>query len=206
MFNKTKIFNLALNALLLTKEVTNADTDDSTEAGTLRKLWDVAVGSFLEESNLDEISETVKLVLVANNPNSKWLYAYRYPTDCVYLRRIDTELIKDSKTTQVIRKTGKYNGEKVIFTNKEAAYAEVIRTEEEFLECLSNNAALALAHKLAYLSTPLIAQSTDPSKLKKSLDDEYQKFKSLAEAKDFKENFNYDTPEEESEISQARMS
>lgn len=202
-YDKTRIFNLTLVALLLSKRVTNADTDKSTEADNLRTMWDTAVESFLEECDLNETSTTVKLVLVAENPNDKWLYAYAYPSDCAFFRRIDSGRVRDTRNTQIFKVTGVYNGKKVIFTNKQDAYAEIITTD--FLVGLSANSAQALAHKLGWYAAPLIVSSTDPTGLSKTLETRYNLFKSLAEQKDARENDNPQLLEEESDIAQARL-
>ncbi len=205
MYNKTKIFNLALNALLLNKQISNADTDQTAEAANLRMLWDTAVESFLEECDLNETSTTVLLTLVAQNPNDKWLYAYKYPDKCAFLRRIDSGYLKDNEDTLVLKQVGVLDGEKVILTNKQNAYAEIV-TSDDFMVGLSANAAQALAHKLAWFSTPLIANSTDPSALANRIQKNYELFKSLAEKKDAKENYLPDQPEDESDTSRARLS
>lgn len=202
-YDKTKIFNLAMFALLLSKRITNADTDQSTEAEKLRVLWDTALESFLQEADLDETSTTVKLVLIAENPNDKWNYAYQYPSNCAFLRRIESGNVRDTKDSMVLRAVGVYNGKKVIYTNKELAYAEIVT--EDFLVVLSANSAQALAYKLAMLALPLITNASDPVALSKSIEMRYNMFKGLAQQKDARENYRPDSDEEASDISRARL-
>ena len=100
MFDKTKIFNLALAALSLQKRISNADTDSSTEALTLNVYWDLAFNSALQEMDLDSTSTSKALELVEENPNEYWSKAYLYPTDCVLLRRIKTGNLTDDEESK----------------------------------------------------------------------------------------------------------
>jgi hypothetical protein len=56
---KAGIFNLALGALLLNRQVTNADTDTSNEARVLRTHYDLALFSALEDLDLDSTATRV---------------------------------------------------------------------------------------------------------------------------------------------------
>ena len=190
-------------ALLLSKRITNADTDQSVEAENLRTLWDTALEAFLQEADLDETSTTVKLTLLAENPNDKWNYAYLYPSNCAFFRRIESGLVRDTKDSMVLKAVGVLNGKKVIYTNKEQAYAEIVT--EDFLVVLSANSAQALAHKLAWYALPLITNASDPVALSKSIESRYNLFKSLAQEKDARENYRPDSDEEVSDISRARL-
>lgn len=115
MYTKTKIFNLALSALLLTKQVADADSDTSTECRTLNLHWDTALFTTLQDLNLDGTSSQMNLELEATDPNTLWKYAYKYPTKCAYFRRIQSGFRKDTRSTQIPMRTGMIGSSKVIF-------------------------------------------------------------------------------------------
>lgn len=205
MYNKTRVFNLALNALGITKRLTSADTDESTEAMNLRDLWDVAVESFLQEVNISELNEIVTLTKVASTPNDHWDYAYAYPNGAALVRRILSDFKVDNNESRVEFVKGIYNGEAVIFTNRTDAKAEVAKDTNLFV-ALSANAAMALAYKLAWLASALIQTSQDPAKLEQSLFMKYDRFKSLVQAKDGVESHTYEDDMKVSTHSYVRIS
>jgi hypothetical protein len=190
MYNKTRVFNLALNALALTKRLQSADSDESTEAMNLRDLWDVAVESFLQEVNISELNEIETLTLVATDPNDQWDYAYAYPNGAALVRRIMSDFKVDNNETRIDYIKSIHNGEAVIFTDRVDAKAEIAKDTNLFI-ALSANAALALAYKLAFLASGLIQTSQDPAKLEQRLLAGYDRFKSLAQTKEGLESHIY---------------
>lgn len=187
MYNKTRSFNLTLNALGLTKRISSADSDESTEAANLRDTWDIAVESFLEEVNISECNEIITLTLVAGGgdddpPNDHWDYAYAYPNGAALVRRVISDFRIDNNETRIEFIKGIHNGEAVIFTDRADAEAEVAKDTNIFIG-LSANSALALAYKHACISSALIQTSQDPSKLEAALFAKYDRFKALAQNK-----------------------
>lgn len=187
MFNKTRIFNLTLNALGLTKRITDADSDDSTEAMNLRDIWDVAVEAFLEEANLAETNEIVTLTLVAEDPNDHWSYAYAYPNNTAMVRRIVSDFRIDNNETRIEFIKGIHDGQEVIFTDRIDAEAEIVKDTNLFIG-LSANAGMALSFKLASFAHALIQTSQDPIKQAAYIDKQYEKYKALAQIKESKES------------------
>lgn len=159
MFNKTKVFNLALQALFINKRITNADTDNSTEAHALRTNWDFIYPQALSELDLDSTSITKTLELVVEKPNTKWLYAYKYPNDVALIRRIDNCHVTDDIDTVVKHRVElyEYNGDiiKVIMTNKHNSEVEYISTDVP-VDTLTAEAAQFIALVLARASISLI--------------------------------------------------
>jgi hypothetical protein len=205
MYNKTKIFIYALQALGLTKRINDADSDDSTEAMNLRDMWDVAVESFLQEVNISELNEIVSLTKVADEPNDQWAYAYAYPNNVALVRRIMSDFKVDNHLTRVEYIKGVHNGEAVLFTNRKDAKAEVAKATNLFV-ALSANTALALSSKLAFLAMGLIQTSQDPIKLEQSILLKYEKFKSLAQTKENLESHIFQDDAQVSTHSAVRMS
>jgi hypothetical protein len=203
MYSKAQIFNLALGALLLTKKISNTDDDTSTECQTLNTFWPAAFGSTLADLDLDCTSVQKELELITADPNDLWLYAYKYPSDCAFFRRIQNCDLKDTSDNQIPRKVGTHNGKKVVFTNEESAIGEYISNGLN-LNVLSAEAGLAVAYKLAILSSPLIV-GKGALALRKELKDSYILAKAEAQETDRNENANFESEAERSELVRARI-
>jgi len=205
MYTKAKIFNLALGALLLTKRISDTETDTSTECQTLNVHYETALLATLEDLDLDATSSQKTLELRVTAPNDLWLFAYKYPTDCALIRRIqNSAVLKDTRSTQISRRVGLHVGEKVIFTNQEVAILEYI-SDNVPLNSLSANAGLAVAYKLASLAAPLITGKA-ADKLRKEIKQDYVIAKAEAQEHDRMENANFDDDATMSEFVEERIS
>lgn len=204
-YSKTQIYNLALAALKLTRRVANADTEtNSNEVRTLNDLWPTAFVGTLQELDIDSLSETVPLELIeVLNDNGPWTYVYKYPNRCAFLRRISTVARVDTMRTHETKKIAFRNGEKVIYCNKEQASAEIIPNDIELAD-IQPSIALAIAHHLAYLASPLIT-GKGAARLQQQIFQQYQYYLGRAVDLDSFENFNYDLPQERSEFVAARL-
>ena len=203
-YTKEGIYNLTLSALLLGKEVTEVSTDKSNEVRVLNIHWDTALGSTLKDLDLDILSSPVTLELIEELEDNIWQYAYKYPTNCGLLRRIQSSVLTDTSRTHIPKRVGVHDNVKAIFTNEYDAVAEIIPRNIS-LALLNENAALAIAYKLAWLSAPLIT-----GKGARTLRDELWKSYLLAKAEaqedDRRENFNYDSDSTRSEFVAERLS
>ncbi len=207
MYTKAQIFNLSLSALLLQRQVANPDTDPSNEAKVLSSNWQAAFESTLGEMDLDATSTYVPLELIVEDPTNlprEWEYAYKYPTNCLFFRRIRSCYAVDNKTTHIPKRVGIYNGQKVIFTRQEKAVAEIIASDIP-LAALNGSAALALAMRLAWLSAPLIV-GKGSGQLKQELASKYTVFKAEAQEIDRRENFSFESEATMSEFVEERLS
>lgn len=204
MYNKTDIFNLALSALYLQKKIADSETDQSNEAKTLRTHWIGAYHGALAEMDLDHTATTAALTLIVENPNSLWKYAYTYPSDCVYIRRIVNDLTTDDNETKVDRKVGTRLGVKVIFANQYDAELEYI-SSSVLPQSLSVEAAMYVAYKLALLAMPLIVGKDSKEVAGMLLQLKAQAFAD-AVAKDSKETNIYQPEYARSEFVKARLS
>ncbi len=189
MYTKAQIYNLALGLLLLARRITDTTTDPSNECRVLNTHWDAAWAMALEDMDLDSTSTQVTLALVEEDPNDMWTFAYTYPTDCAFLRRIvSTERI-DNRTTRIPLAVRIHEGAKVILTNEEDAIAEIIDKSLD-PSILNASAGMAVAAMLAKMSAPLIT-GKGAAKLVKDLEEKYNTFKTEAQETDARENFNF---------------
>lgn len=204
--SQTKIYNLALSALLLSKEVSNVDTDQSNEVRVFNTHWDIAFESTVQDLDLDSLSQPVTLELIANlqsDTTAIWSYVYKYPSKCVFLRRLKSGQPTDTRLSHISKRTGIYNGQRAIFTNEVNAVGECM-TNDIPLSALSPMAAMAVAYKLATLSAPLIV-GKGSQRLREKLDQQYIIYKLEAQEYDARENFNYESEDQRSEFLQARL-
>lgn len=202
MYTKAKIFNLALGALLLNKRIADVDTDTSVENMTLNVHYDTAFRATLQDLDLDGTSTQKILELIEEEPTDLWLFAYKYPTDCAFFRRIQSEVLKDGRTTQIKKRIAIHNGVKAIFTNQEDAIIEYI-SHDISLTLLSASAGLAVAYKLAMLASPLIS-GKGAGPLRKEIQGLYLISKAEAQEHDRMENSDFDSDNEMSEFVEAR--
>lgn len=205
MSTKPKIFNLALSALLLARQVSDTETDIvSNEVRVLNQFYDDALTSTLQELDLDRLSESIPLELVEELEDGPWRYAYKYPTRCAFLRRIVSCAITDTRDTFVAKAVKLHNGQLAIFTNEYAAIAECI-PKDVSLAALNVPAVHAVANYLAFLSAPLLT-GKGAKNLRESIFQTYQLMLSNAQELDKLENFSYDPVSTRSEFVATRIS
>lgn len=207
MFTKVQLFNLAAGALLLKREISDADTDTSNEARVFRQYYDAALRKTLADLNLNSTAIYETLSLVDDEINDYWMYAYAYPTNCALIRRIQSEFRMDDRYTQIPFETGMFGTttkEKVIYTNEEDAILEYI-ADDINPNTLIADAGLAIAHMLAWMSAPiLVGKGAD--RVKKDLMERYLVHKAEAQEIDKLENPTLDDPATVSEFVKARTS
>lgn len=202
MYSKVDIFNLALGALLLTKQISDIDSDSSKENKVLKQFYPIALAQTLQDLDLDATSEEVALELVEEEPNTKWAYAYKYPTKCLFFRRIVSGERRDNRSTSIPKAIGMLNGVRVIYTNEPDASGEYIRSDIN-LNALNASAGLALAYRLAFLSSALIV-GKGALAIRQDVQATYSFYKSEAQEQDRLEGDTFDNPAVDSEFVQAR--
>ena len=87
MNSKTEICNIALRHLGTGKTISDIDTDESDEAKILRDLFDHFMATVLCGYNWKFATVYANISPIICYPNQAWLFAYRYPADCHFLRR-----------------------------------------------------------------------------------------------------------------------
>lgn len=203
MYTKTELYNLALGALLLSKKIVNADTDESTEKNILDTNFNSALYSTLEDLDLNRTADSMVLELIAEDPDDHWSFVYKYPNRAAFIRRIVSSVKKDNEDSRIPLKIGMYEGQLAIFTNQEDAEVEFVDKSIP-LTALSTNAGLAVAYKLASMCSPLLV-GKNTNNLKTSILEQYNYYKIEAQRHDYMENFSYETPEEQSSFVRSRM-
>lgn len=205
-FTKTKIYNLAFSTLLLARQISDVDSDTTTnEVKILNQFYDDALSQTLADMDLDCLSEELTLeLLVQLDDGGPWTYVYKYPTRCAFLRRIKSVVALDNSATAISKKVALYNGQKAIYTNEESAVAEVI-PKDVSLAVLPPSAGWAVAYHLAFLSCPLLT-GKGAKALTEAIWQRYLMAVNTAQEQDKLENFNYDEAYERSEFVRERLS
>lgn len=209
LYDKTKVFNLALQALFINKRISNADTDTSTEAHALRTNWDFIYPQALSELDCDSMSQTKVLELVEQTPNTRWRYAYKYPNDIALLRRIDNCHVTDDIDTVVHHRVQLHtlNGNtiKVIMTNTSDTEIEYISTKTP-VDMINAEQAQFIALKLAGASISLIVGEKAQASFEQGIESKLLKAHVAARRKDGIETQVHEPAWKLSSLVKARMS
>lgn len=204
MYTKAEIFNMALNALLLQRQIVDADEDQSVEAKQLRKMWLPALKQTISDLDLDRHSNQFNLELYKEEPNNLWSYAYHRPINCASIRRIQSTVIQDNADTKIPLVTGVLDGRPVIYTNAYQAVLDYIPTDVP-LSAFAASDGLALAHKLALLCRSLIV-GKGAKELTQEILQQYIIHKAEAQEHDRMENMNFEEDRVVSGFAAARLS
>lgn len=209
MYNKTKIFNLALQALFIKKRISDAESDNSTEAHTMNVQWDFIYPVALSELDLNSTVKTKALELIVERPDRQWMYAYKYPSNAALVRKIDhLERIRDNYDTLIPHETKLLDYQettyRAIFTDKCEAHVQYIPTDLS-PEHLTPEAANYIAYKLAQACISLIIGENS-----KTVSDRVEKglieWHIAAKRRDSIENHVYEKITDRSKFARVRMS
>lgn len=200
MATKTEISNLAISHLGIGKEISNFDTDKSEEAQACRRFYEIAKEATLADLDWTFATKFADLNLVKEDPTNEWNYSYRYPSDCLILRRILSGIRYDTNSSRIPYRVVKDEAGKLIFTDQRNACVEYTQNiTNSSLHSADFN--LALSFRLAsYIAARLTGG--DPFKLKQEMIGQYDL--ELGKAK--KRNMGEETPEPmpESDLIRAR--
>jgi hypothetical protein len=159
----TEIANLALSHLGQT-EIEDLTTDASEAAQVMRRVYTTNRDFMLRMAPWPFATKIVALGLVEEEPNDEWDYSYRYPSNCIFFRRILSGSRNDSLGSRVSYRVVQDDQGLLIHTDKDEAEGEytfretnVSRFPEDFVQ--------ALAYKMAADAAPRLTGG-DPFKLK----------------------------------------
>lgn len=155
MTSKTQITNLGLMRIGVSQSVANVDSENSREALSARLIFDDEVKYVLRDFPWPFATTYVALGLVDGAPedpaNGDWLYAYRYPSDCHFARRLVTEAGRNNASPPPFR-IGRDSQGKLIYTNEADAvleYTAQIDDPEEFDSLFVSMLAWRMAGSMA---------------------------------------------------------
>lgn len=163
MSSKTDIANLTLAHCGVGKQIANLDTENSAEARAIRPFYEMARDAVLRDFEWPFATKFADLGLVETDPTDEWGYSYRYPSDCLKIRRILSGSRNDTLDTRASYKISSDDTGSLILTDVVDAQVEyTVRTTA--VERYSPDFILALSYRLAvYAAAKLTAG--DPFKL-----------------------------------------
>lgn len=155
MASETEIANLALSHLGIGKEIASLETEKSEEATACRRFYTLLRDSSLRDFPWPFATKIIAVGLVEEDPNDEWSFSYRYPTDCLKLRRILSGTRNDNRQTRIPYKVARDDDGLLIWTDKEDAEVEYTvketnpeRFSADFVTFLSLRLSVAIAPRL----------------------------------------------------------
>ena len=145
---------MALYHIGSSNEILNVETESSEEAKSCRTFYDISVTKVLKAIPWPFATRKMNLALVEENPNSEWKYSYRYPSDALIIRKIESGIRTDYNSSRIRYIITGDDTAKLIYTDQNQPVCEytknVIDTsfyDDEFALCLSYLLASFIAPK-----------------------------------------------------------
>lgn len=190
MAASTVVCNMALAHLGIYDPIANLETENSSEARSLRVFYDTTRKAVLRDFNWPFARKIITLALVETTPTTEWQYSYKYPSDSVALRRILSPIRNDTRQSRIPYKEYFADNGGLIYTDKEDAQLEY--TVDVTNEALMHpDFMIGLSYRLAHFVAPFLTAG-DPFKLSDSTQKAYEVEISKAKAN----AANEDQPEE----------
>lgn len=125
---RTNFCNNALANLAIATRIADIDsvTDRSAAAITCRQYLDDVLEQYLRDNRPVWSRRIAQLALVEENPNSRWRYAYRYPSGCVNFLGINNGITDRNYESLVGTEQGFDDGGRLIYTHQPRAEGEWI--------------------------------------------------------------------------------
>lgn len=153
MPSKVEIANMALSHLAIGKEIANFETENSEEARAIRRFYEIAKDVTLRDFPWPFATRQGILALIAIEPTTEWGYSYRYPSDCLYVRRILSGIRNDSRQSRAPYKIAQDDSGLILYTDQQDAEIEyTVRADSPNL--YPSDFVLAFSYYLAHLTAP----------------------------------------------------
>ena len=159
----TEIANFALSHLGVSKPIGNLTTESSAEAVACRRFYANTRDEMLRSFNWPFARQCVALGLVESNPTDEWQFSYRYPSDCLMVRRMFNSIRNPTQKSAEKYWIARDATGLLIYTDLDDASAEYTIREEDVLR-FPPDFVIALSYRLASYVAPLITRG-DPFKL-----------------------------------------
>jgi len=166
MASKTEICNMALSHIS-NKEIADYDTESSEEARVCRIFYPTAYLATLRDFFWPFATRTKSLTLIEENPTTEWAYSYRYPTDCVDIKRILSGIRNDTRQSRVPFQISNDDVGTLILCDQVSAYAEYT-VNNVSTERFSPDFLLAFSYRLANYLAPRLTGG-DPFKMQEKV-------------------------------------
>lgn len=189
MASSTEIANMAISHLGIGKEIADLDTEQSQEAAACRRFYETAKVATLSDLDWTFATKEAVLNLIEENPTTEWLYSYRYPSDCINMRRIKSGVRNETQTSRIPYRILKDDAGRILYTDQVEAECEYTQDIDD-AGLFPSEFSLAFSFRLASYIAPRITGG-DPFKMKGEMIAQYDL--ELGRAK--KKNMNEETQE-----------
>ncbi len=119
--SRTEIANLALSHAGIGKEIANIETENSEEARACRRYYDLSLETTLRDHDWPFATKYATLGLVEEAPNAEWDFSYRYPADCLKIRKILSGLVNDNRQSRIDFIEAQDDAGRLLLTNEGSA-------------------------------------------------------------------------------------
>jgi hypothetical protein len=154
---------MAISHLRIGKEIGNVDTERSEEANAIRRFFDVAREKVLRDFRWPFATKFVALGLVEEDPTTEWQYSYRYPSDCLLIRRVISGTRNDSRNSRIPYIVTQDDAGWLIYTDRQDAEIEYTKNET-ITSMWPADFVTAFSYYLASLAAPRLTAG-DPFNL-----------------------------------------
>jgi len=126
-----------------------------------------------------------ELAFVEEDPTEEWAYSYRYPTDCLTIRRILSGSRNDSRQSRIPYKIVQDDSGLLVYTDLDSASIEYTVREDNPGK-FPSDFVVALSYKLAWYIAPRLTKG-DPFNLRANVEKAYSYSISKAARNSFNE-------------------
>lgn len=124
MISPVEMSNMALAHIQSGKEISNLTTERSVEAITCRMFYPITIRAVLRDGRWPFATRVQALELVEEDPNPHWAYSYRYPSECLFFRKILSGIRNETLQSKVPHRILSDQQGRLIFTDRQDAVAE----------------------------------------------------------------------------------
>lgn len=163
MASDVEIANIALSFIGSGTHIASF-TEQSTEADACDQFYDLSLKEMLREYPWPFAKKRAALGLVDEDPEDydEWAYSYRYPSDCLFARRIDSGVAVDKPGTRIDFDIAQDEEGLLILTNEEDAILEYSYYADDASR-FPPDFVMALAYRIACYIAPRIIK--DPTRM-----------------------------------------
>jgi len=138
--------------------VADLQTDTTVQAKACRAVYETARDEVLRDHPWQFAMKRAELAQVEADPNEEWAYSYRYPSDCLFIRRIPSGIraTKETLAQKIEYEIGRDDTGLLIFTDVENAEVEYTMKEEDAGR-YHPDFVMALAFRIAAYVAPQLA-------------------------------------------------
>jgi hypothetical protein len=155
MATKTEICNLAIGHLGIAINIANVDTERSTEALACRTFYEITRDNCLRDFDWGFARQIVALGLVEEDPNNEWRFSYRYPSNCLLFRRVQSGYRILTNTNQIPFAQSSDVAGRLIFSDLEDAIG-VFTAKITDTSLYTTDFIMALSYRLAMYIGPQV--------------------------------------------------